>query len=157
MANSILILRQHPRGAYAVRLLRQRARAFLAALGLDGVELSIAVVDDAAIAQLNAQWRDRPQPTDVLSFPAGEMPAMAGQPRPIGDVAISLDTARRRASEEGVSLSSELSRYLAHGLLHLLGHDHQSPEAAREMAHAEAALLGAGNRGMLSASPEIEG
>lgn len=156
-ANSILILKEHPRGDYAARLLRQRARAFLAALGLEDVELSIALVDDEAIAELNAEWRHKPRPTDVLSFPAGDMPALLGHPRPLGDIVISLDTARRRAGEEGVSLASELSRYLAHGLLHLLGHDHQTPEQAREMSRKEEALLGALGKGMLAASPEIEG
>lgn len=157
MVNSILILREYPRCDYAVRLLRRRARVFLDALGLEEVELSITLVDDASIARINAKWRDQPRPTDVLSFPAGEMPPIPGQPQPIGDVVISLDTARRRASEEGTSLAAELSRYLAHGLLHLLGHDHQTPEQAREMSRAEEVLLGALGKGMLAESPEVEG
>ncbi|MBQ4334411.1 MAG: rRNA maturation RNase YbeY [Myxococcaceae bacterium] len=156
MPSAIYIRRDHPRADYAARLLRQRARAFLAALDLQDVELSISLVDDAAIAQLNAEWRHKPQPTDVLSFPAGELPPIPGLPRPLGDVVISLDTARRRAREEGVPLASELSRYLAHGLLHLLGHDHQTPEEARAMSRAEQSLLGADRQGMLAQSPELE-
>ena len=156
--SSILILREHPRSGYPARVLRRRARDFLTALGLDGVELSISLVDDETIAQLNAEWRDRPAPTDVLSFPAGEMPAIQGQPRPLGDIVISLDTARRRAPEEGNTLAAELARYLAHGLLHLLGRDHQTPEEARAMSREEEALLAVeGGRGLLCDSPELEG
>ena len=97
MPNAIYIRRDHPQSDYAARLLRQRAGAFLTALDLQDVELSISLVDDTAIAQLNAEWRHKPQPTDVLSFPAGELPPVPGLPRPLGDVVISLDTARRRA------------------------------------------------------------
>jgi probable rRNA maturation factor len=66
----------------------------------------------------------------------------------LGDVVISLDTARRVAKERGVSAQSELNLYLAHGLLHLLGYDHHRPADAKRMARAEARLLGA--RGMLT-------
>ncbi|MDR0966255.1 MAG: rRNA maturation RNase YbeY [Myxococcales bacterium] len=156
MPNAIFILREYPRSDYAARVLRQRARAFLAALDLDGVELSITLLDDEAIAALNKQWRKKDTPTDVLSFPAGDMPPIPGEPRPLGDVVISLDTARRRAVEEGMSLASELSRYLAHGLLHLLGHDHHTPEEARAMSRAEEALLEGLGQGMLLGSPETE-
>ncbi|MGI5864552.1 MAG: rRNA maturation RNase YbeY [Myxococcales bacterium] len=142
MANLILVRSEHPEGAYAVRVLRERARLFLARLGLDGVELSVVVTTDAEIRKLNRKWRKKNRPTDVLSFPAGDIPMLPGQKRWLGDVVISLDTARACADGEHRPVAAELSRYLAHGLLHLLGHDHHAPGEAARMARAEASLLG---------------
>jgi probable rRNA maturation factor len=130
---------EHPRGRAAVRRLRQRARRFLAELGRGHSELSVLVVGDAAIRRLNAEWRGKDRTTDVLSFPASREGPL------LGDVVISLDTAVRAAREENRALGAELDRYLAHGLLHLLGHDHEaSAAAARRMATAEDALVGEG-------------
>jgi probable rRNA maturation factor len=75
----------------------------------------------------------------VLSFPAHAPP---GSGPDLGDLAISLDTARRRAARAGRSVGAEVDRYLVHGLLHLAGHDHQRPAEAREMARVEDELLG---------------
>ena len=121
-------------------LLRRRAEAFLKKLKLSKCELSIALVADVEIRALNKSWRKKDNATDVLSFPAGEWPGPG--PRPLGDVVISLQTTRRAAREYGHSVEDELSRYLAHGLLHLLGHDHHAPGEAAKMARAEAKLLG---------------
>ena len=88
--------------------------------------------------RLNRAWRGKDHPTDVLSFPAGGPGAL------LGDIVISLDTAQRAAREEGRRVGAELDRYLAHGLLHLLGHDHERPADARRMAEAEDALVGEG-------------
>jgi probable rRNA maturation factor len=130
---------EHARGAAAARRLRSRARVFLSALGREDAELSILVVGDASIRRLNRAWRAKDRATDVLSFPA------AGGGALLGDVVISLETARRVAREDGRALGVELDRYLAHGLLHLLGHDHEaSPAAALRMARAEDALVGEG-------------
>ena len=128
----------HARGAAAARGLAARARRHLAALGRADAELSILVVGDAAIRRLNRDWRGKDLATDVLSFPA------AGPGPFLGDVVVSLDTARRAAREAGRPLGAELDRYLAHGLLHLLGHDHERPADARRMAEAEDALVGEG-------------
>jgi probable rRNA maturation factor len=143
MANRILVQTEHPEGGYAARVLRARASLFLAELGLKEVELSIVVTTDSRIRALNRKWRKKDRATDVLSFPAGETPALPGERRWLGDVVISLDTARARAGEEGRPVAGELARYLAHGLLHLLGHDHHDPRQARRMARVEAELLGA--------------
>lgn len=130
---------EHARGAAAARRLRTRAHRYLAALGIHDAELSIVVVTDAAIRRLNRRWRGKDRATDVLSFPVGGPPGGL-----LGDVVVSLDTARRVAREEGRRAGEELDRYLAHGLLHLLGHDHERPRQARRMASAEDALVGAG-------------
>jgi len=134
----------HPQGAYPARVIRARARDFLAALGLEEVELSILLTTDREIRSLNRRFRGKDRATDVLSFPAGPPgPLPPGVPRPLGDLAISVDTARRVAAKEGRTLAFELSRYLAHGLLHLLGFDHEGSEReARRMARKEAELLG---------------
>lgn len=96
---------------------------------------------DARIRGLNQKWRKKNTATDVLSFPAGDWPDGAG-PRPLGDVVISFDTTCRVARRLGHSVEDELSRYLAHGILHLLGHDHERPADAEKMASEEARLLG---------------
>ena len=79
MANQILVRSEHPEGAYAARVLRQRSRLFLARLGLDEAELSVVVTTDAQIRALNRKWRKKDRPTDVLSFPAGDGPVVPGQ------------------------------------------------------------------------------
>ena len=131
---------EHPRGAAAARRLRARAATFLAALGREDAELSILLVTDRRIRGLNRAWRARDAATDVLSFPLSE-PAGAGEL--LGDVVISLDTAARRARAERRPVGAELDRYLAHGLLHLLGFDHERPADARAMAAKEAELADA--------------
>ena len=125
-----------------LRRLRSRARAFLTVLDLRDVELSVLLTDDAGIRILNREWRHKDRPTDVLSFPAGEPPPGATGPRHLGDVILSLDTARRQARAYRRALGDELDLYLAHGLLHLLGHDHHRHRDAERMAALEARLLG---------------
>lgn len=123
---------------------------FMNALGLSRTELSLSLVSDPVIHELNLLWRDKDRPTDVLSFPGGD--GLVPGERLLGDVVISLDTARRQAAELGTTLDAELDLYLAHGLLHLLGHDHHSKAEAKAMGAAERKLLGAG--GMLQRSGE---
>jgi len=128
---------QHPRPGAAARRVRSSARRFLAALGCGGAELSILLAGDAALRRLNREWRGIDRATDVLSFPAAPDPRL---PR-LGDLAISLDTARRRARAGRRRPGAELDRYLAHGVLHLLGFDHEQPGPARRMAAFEERLL----------------
>ena len=128
----------HARGAAAAVRLRERACCYLSALGREDAEVSILVVDDAYIRRLNRKWRGKDEPTDVLSFPQGAPGAGAL----LGDLVISLETARRVARRDGRRSGAELDRYLAHGLLHLLGHDHERPEDAKRMAAAEDSLVG---------------
>ena len=132
---------EHPAGARRVAPLRRSALRFLRALHLSGVELSVLLTTDSAIRELNRTWRRKDRPTDVLSFPSGEPPGGPAGPRQLGDVILSLDTARRQARAHGRTLASELDLYLAHGLLHLLGHDHHRPAEARRMGALEARLL----------------
>lgn len=122
--------------------LRRSAARFLDTLDLDDVELSVLLTTDAGIRELNRRWRRKDQPTDVLSFPAGAAAPGSTGPWHLGDVILSLDTARRQASVHRRALAAELDLYLAHGLLHLLGHDHHRRGDAERMAALEARLLG---------------
>jgi probable rRNA maturation factor len=143
---------EHARGSAAARRLRQRACRYLAALGREDAEVSILVVGDAAVRRLNRTWRGKDRPTDVLSFPQVSVTS-PGHPL-IGDIVISLDTATRVARRDGRTVAAELDRYLAHGLLHLVGYDHQRAEDASLMAAEEDALVG---EGMLTAVRALPG
>ncbi len=139
----VAVQSNHPKGRRLERRVLADAKRFLAAMEIDGAELSVALVGDAEIRKLNRQWRRKDKATDVLSFPAGDMPPGTPGPKPLGDVIISLDTAVRVAKEDGRKMEDELTRYLAHGILHLLGYDHERSAAeARRMAALEEKLLG---------------
>ena len=89
-------------------------------------EVSIAFVDDDAMTELNKKFRRKAKTTDVLTFPADDSynePSATG--RPLGDIVISVDQARRQAAEEKHSLATEVRYLVLHGLLHALGYDHE--------------------------------
>ena len=134
----VLLSSEHPRGAAAARRLRGKARAFLAHLGRRDAELSILLTGDAGIRRLNRRWRGKDRATDVLSFPLSDPP---GASPLLGDVVISLDTAARRGGGDARAVNRELDRYLAHGLLHLLGYDHLRRADAVAMAAREEELV----------------
>jgi probable rRNA maturation factor len=113
-------------------VVRRRAEKMLFHLGLDAVELSIALVDDPTIRELNRAYRHKDKPTDVLAFPLQD-PLPSPPVGLLGDVIVSIATARRQAGRHRRSLLAELTMLLAHGLLHLLGHDHQTDAQEREM------------------------
>ena len=124
------------------------AAGVLGAVEAADAELSVMLCSDAAIQALNGEWRGKEVPTDVLSFPQGDMPP--GAPRHLGDVVISLDTAMRQATEQGHSLAQEMAVLLVHGVLHLLGHDHdEAAERARMHAEEQRLLAALGGGGGL--------
>lgn len=104
-------------------------------------ELSILLTNDAHIRELNRSYRDKDAATDVLSFGQMEGEPFAMVVPVLGDLVISLETAQRQADAMGHPLAAELRVLLVHGLLHLLGHDHQEPQERSVMAAAEDALL----------------
>lgn len=122
-------------------LLARRARAVLRALGHARSELSLALVDDAAIAALNERDRGRAGPTDVLSYSLLEGRHSERRGVLLGDVVISVDTAARQARRGRRSLDDECLRLLVHGVLHLLGHDHERADQARRMRAEERRVL----------------
>jgi len=123
------------------RLLRTRAQRVLRELDLAGRELSIALVDDAEIALLNAAWRGKPRPTDVLAFSLEEGPHREHRGALLGDVVIGIETAARQARARRRSLDDEVARLLVHGALHLVGYDHVRARDARVMRAEERRLL----------------
>ncbi|GBE15062.1 MAG TPA: rRNA maturation RNase YbeY [Proteobacteria bacterium] len=113
-----------------MRMLKTLASIILKDLGrLDG-ELSLYLTDDAQIRELNREYRGIDSATDVLSFSQqeGETLPFEGAPCLLGDVVISMDRAKKQAREFGTELDAELRRLLTHGVLHLLGYDHEGSE-----------------------------
>jgi rRNA maturation RNase YbeY len=110
----------------------------------EATELSIVFTNDREMQRLNARYRHKNRPTDVLSFPLedGRELKFCTMPRLLGDVVISVDTALRQARTYGVTLREEIVRLLVHGVLHLLGFDHEgvSPAVAARMRRKERAL-----------------
>lgn len=103
----------------------------------DETEISLLLSDDAFIRTLNRQWRGQDKPTNVLSFPAAE-----GFDCPVlGDIAIAYETTAREAAEEGKDFAAHFSHLVVHGLLHLLGHDHEEDAEAEGMEDLERAIL----------------
>jgi len=125
------------------RALVATARRLLAAAGEDGAGLSLTLVSDGAIRTLNREYRGKDAPTDVLSFPLEGDGAPPVPERLLGDVVISVETARRQAADYGAPLQRELYRLLIHGLLHLMGHDHEAVQERRTMRRAERLLADA--------------
>jgi len=109
------------------------ARAMLRGVQMPRAELSILLTDDKQMERLNGMYRGKKRPTDVMAFAQreGEHSEQAG--RLLGDVVVSIPTASRQATARGVALSDELTMLLAHGLLHLLGWDHQTVATDRRM------------------------
>lgn len=108
------------------------------------IEFAVVIMDDAEIGNLNFQFRKIKKPTDVLSFSqvygsiseiaeAIRKPKLKGQPVNLGDIIISWETAARQALEDEIETESEALDLVAHGLLHLLGHDHELDEEAEKM------------------------
>ncbi len=99
-------------------------------------------MDDSQIVELNRQYLQRDYPTDVLAFPMSEEPFTAIHPQVIGDVVISVETAWRQSLHRKTSLDAELACLLIHGILHLLGYDHErSPREKLRMRRMEKKLL----------------
>ncbi|AKX93350.1 rRNA maturation RNase YbeY [Neomoorella thermoacetica] len=144
----------YPVGEELLSTLNRVLQAAAAAEGVAGeAEVSLTLVDDAAIKELNRTYRGVDAPTDVLSFALEEKgpdePAYAdpGGDKLLGDIIISVPTAVRQAGEYGHSLARELAFLAVHGFLHLLGYDHDTAAGAADMeARQEAILAGVGLR-----------
>jgi probable rRNA maturation factor len=125
---------------YPIADLRKIAASILKALEQSRAELSVALVGDQEMRPLNAKYRKKNKTTDVLSFPAD--PALTSETGLLGDVIISVEQAKRQAKERNHSLKKEMATLLIHGILHLLGYDHErSPRQAKIMADLEQKLL----------------
>ena len=112
----------------------------LRALGHAKSDLSVGLVGDVEIRELNRDYRDKNRATDVLSFSLVEGEWSGFRGTMLGDVVISIETAARQARARHRSLNEEVTRLLIHGILHLLGHDHEADEEARTMRAEERRL-----------------
>jgi len=122
------------------------ARAAMVAMNIDPeAELSIAVVDNDVMEKLHVDWMDLPGPTDVLSFPMDELePGKPGEPPVtgmLGDIVIAPEFATAQALEAGREPQAELDLLMVHGVLHLLGFDHEEPEEHQVMFDLQADIL----------------
>ena len=103
-------------------------------------EASVMLTDDAQIQELNRTWRAKDKPTNVLSFPAPEQPGATG-PRHLGDIALAYETLVRESEEESKELAHHFAHLMVHGVLHLLGYDHEVEAEAEIMEGLEVKAL----------------
>jgi len=143
--------------AFGLDALAERAaRAVLAGLDLpvEGFAISLMGCDDARIAVLNADFRGKPQPTNVLSWPSEErgaefvgeapdlpVPAAPDDPESLGDIAIAWETCAREAEGQGKLMVEHVTHLIVHGVLHLMGYDHIEDEDAALMEGLEVRIL----------------
>jgi probable rRNA maturation factor len=125
--------------------IERAGRAALAAAGRDPArhEIALLLCDDARIAALNAEFRGKPGPTNVLSWPAfdGAVPEPGGERLFLGDLALGYETCAREAVEAGIGLADHAAHLVVHGVLHLLGHDHEDDAEAAAMQALETNVL----------------
>ncbi|QJF52136.1 rRNA maturation RNase YbeY [Roseobacter ponti] len=156
MAPDILIEDPRWQDCEFERLATRALATTLAHLGLaDAVaEISLLACNDARIAGLNTDFRDKAGPTNVLSWPAAELAAAepGRTPQPpvpgidgtleLGDIAIAFETCRREATDQGIPMDGHVTHLIVHGLLHLLGYDHIRDADATLMQRLETEILG---------------
>jgi len=104
-------------------------------------EISVVLSDDEHLRELNKHHRGIDKPTNVLSFPSARSKAPAGTPRLLGDIVIAFETVEREAAEESKPIENHLSHLVVHGVLHLLGYDHEDDEEAEMMEARERQIL----------------
>jgi probable rRNA maturation factor len=115
--------------------------ASVAGAELGNMELCILFTDDDEIRKLNAEFRDKDKPTNVLSFPSGETPLPDGAPVMLGDIVLASGVVFREAEEQGKPLANHVLHLIVHGMLHLLGYDHEQDDEAEIMEALEIEAL----------------
>lgn len=133
---------RHPEiEAVANRALAQAARDCGTPL-LDGAEISLLLVDDARMREINKEWREKDKPTNVLSFPSVPKEKVGTAPF-LGDIVLACETLEREAAEEGKTFDDHAAHLVVHGFLHLIGHDHIDDGDAEVMEALETRILAA--------------
>jgi probable rRNA maturation factor len=143
-AASVAVLIRSPlwriAGLRPAQTARRAARAALAACEpASPADVTVVLSDDTELRALNHMWRGKDRPTNVLAFPAGSLP-VRGRP-PLGDVILAFETVAQEAEAADLALSHHLSHLVVHGVLHLLGYDHEKPAEARRMEDLEVRVL----------------
>ena len=117
-------------------------RALEAAAATPGVEVSVRIVAEDEMRALNRDYRDKDKPTNVLSFPAGQVTGLPeAEPMPIGDIVVCADVVSNEAAEQGKASPDHWAHMLVHGTLHLLGFDHEADAEAAAMETLESRIL----------------
>ena len=119
--------------AFVARIVPVLGRHLRGAAGM----ATLALADDALVRDLNRRFRGKDKPTNVLSFPSGEVASGA----PLGDIVVARETLEREAALDGKPIDHHLMHLVVHGLLHLLGYDHESDDEAEAMERLETAIL----------------
>jgi probable rRNA maturation factor len=126
-------------------VVRRAAEAALNAAGVapgTSYTVDVLLADDETVAELNGRYRQKPRPTNVLSFPAAPVPGLPeGVERPLGDIVLAGGVVAREAADKRRSLADHASHLIVHGMLHLLGHDHETDADAEALARLEVAAL----------------
>lgn len=102
-----------------------------------GVEATVLLSSDDNVAELNQRFRGKAGPTNVLSFPPGP----GADAQELGDIALAYETVAREAAEQGTSIEHHVQHLIVHGILHLLGYDHETPQEAERMETLEIEVL----------------
>ena len=102
---------------------------------------ALLLVNDAEVKLLNRQWRGKNKPTNVLSFPAADQKVPRGEPKPLGDLVLSYDTCAKEARAAAITLRDHAMHLVVHGLLHLVGFDHETDADANKMEAREIRIL----------------
>lgn len=120
------------------------ANAAVRFLGKDlgGSALEIVLATDEEVAELNGQWRGKPKPTNVLSFPAAsDIVVPPGEPRPLGEIILAAGVVAREAAEQSKSPADHFTHLVVHGFLHIMGYDHEVEAEADRMERLETEVL----------------
>jgi len=125
-----------------IKKIRRVVQRILTSLGLHEVEISLLLVDDKQIRELNRRFLCRDKPTNVLAFSMKEGEFSALHPHLLGDLVISIETARRQSRQSGLNEMEMITLLVIHGILHLLGYEHEGrKKEAREMAAKQKELF----------------
>jgi probable rRNA maturation factor len=122
-----------------VTALAERCRA--AVLTDDPRTVAVLFTSDSEIQSLNKEWRGKDKSTNVLSFPAAPMPVPPGEAAHLGDLVLAFETVSKEAQEQGKPFENHVAHLIVHGLLHLLGLDHENDTDAEAMEHRERRIL----------------
>jgi len=127
--------------AGAEGLVRSAVGALVGKLAVTNAEVCVALSSDQQVAELNASYRGKASPTNVLSFPAVPMLPVEGEPRFLGDIVLAIETLQREAADLGIPVAHHMQHLVVHGMLHLLGYDHETEDEAQEMESLEVRIL----------------